>query len=386
MSRLIKNIPELIIAKRYACGTCAVKVEQEHQDIVRHPIQSANSFNETLKTHNRTSAEPTSNTLVDNFGRHHTYLRISLTERCNLRCTYCMPAEGVELTPKEHLLSTEEILHIASLFIRNGVNKIRLTGGEPTLRKDLLHIVKSLSSIPGCENIGMTTNGIALYRRLPELVASGLSQLNVSLDTLQVPKFELMTRRLGFEKVVKTIEVAESLLPVVKINCVVMRGINDDEVCDFVAMTENRNLDIRFIEYMPFGGNKWATKKMVPYKEILTNIYKRWSNIRKIDDKPNDTSKGYRVDGFRGQFGFITSMSEHFCDTCNRLRITADGNLKVCLHGASEISLRDVLRSGASDDQLAQVVSAAVKRKKKQHAGMELLSHMSNRPMILIGG
>jgi molybdenum cofactor biosynthesis enzyme MoaA len=165
-----------------------------------------------------------------------------------------------------------------------------------------------------------------------------------------------------------------------------MRGLNDDELLDFVALTEERNIDVRFIEYMPFGGNNFSERKMVPYKEILCKIGEKYPNVVRLMDQPNDTSKAYKVQGFRGQFGFITSMSEHFCGTCNRLRITADGNLKVCLHGNSEVSLRDQLRSGAKDEELADVIGQAVGRKKKQHAGMNNLAKMPNRPMILIGG
>lgn len=172
----------------------------------------------------------------------------------------------------------------------------------------------------------------------------------------------------------------------VKVNCVVMRGLNEDEVCNFVEMTQNKAIDVRFIEYMPFDGNKWNFKKFVPYSEMLESISKTWPNVEKVSDHPNDTSKAYKVPGFSGQFGFITSMSEHFCGSCNRLRITADGNLKVCLFGNSEVSLRDSLRAGTSEEELLEIIGAAVGRKKKQHAGMFNIAKQKNRPMILIGG
>ncbi|CAG2240850.1 MOCS1 [Mytilus edulis] len=171
----------------------------------------------------------------------------------------------------------------------------------------------------------------------------------------------------------------------VKVNCVVMRGVNEEEICDFVALTEKKNVDIRFIEYMPFDGNKWNFKKMVSYNDMLDIIKTRWPDIQRIQDRPNDTSKAYKVPGFEGQVGFITSMSEHFCGSCNRLRMTADGNLKVCLFGNSEVSLRDMMRSTDNDTEILDVIGAAVQRKKKQHAGMFDLAKMKNRPMILIG-
>uniref|UniRef100_A0A915E542 GTP 3',8-cyclase n=1 Tax=Ditylenchus dipsaci TaxID=166011 RepID=A0A915E542_9BILA len=273
------------------------------------------------------------------FIKKHTYLRISLTERCNLRCTYCMPEEGVQLTPNQKLLTTPEIVRLARLFAFHGVDKVRLTGGEPTLRKDLVEIVDSIAKIDGIKDVGLTSNGIVLGKKLDALLEAGLTQLNVSLDTLDEAKYMVMSRRNGFNKVMQLISKATSSLKNhVKINCVVIRGINDDEICDFVAMTHDQSLDIRFIEYMPFGATVLLSTKC--------------------------TSKAYKIEGFKGQFGFITSMSQHFCNTCNRLRITADGNLKVCLHGNAEVSLRDKMRSGIDDDQLSTIISEAISRKK----------------------
>ncbi|KAG0043355.1 Molybdenum cofactor synthesis protein 1 [Gryganskiella cystojenkinii] len=332
---------------------------------------------------------PFSNVLTDNFSRQHTYLRISLTEKCNLRCTYCMPAEGVELSPKDDILTTPEIIRLARLFVGEGVTKIRLTGGEPTVRKDINELVAQLGELQplGLKTIAMTSNGIALKRKLPSLVGSGMNLLNLSLDTLDRFKFELMTRRKGFERVMETIDDALALgLSPVKVNCVVMRETNDKEVLDFVEFTRNKKVDVRFIEYMPFGGNKWKENKLVPYQELIQNIQKVHPTFKKLVDDPNDTSKAYHVPGFAGQVGFITSMSDHFCGTCNRLRITADGNLKVCLFGNTEVSLRDMMRQGKTDEELREVIEIAVKNKKKQHAGMSNLVHMKNRPMILIGG
>ncbi|XP_028018588.1 molybdenum cofactor biosynthesis protein 1 isoform X1 [Balaenoptera acutorostrata] len=333
----------------------------------------------------REHAAPFSAFLTDSLGRHHSYLRISLTEKCNLRCQYCMPEDGVPLTPKADLLTTEEVLTLARLFVKEGVDKIRLTGGEPLVRPDVVDIVAQLHQLEGLRTIGITTNGISLARLLPQLQKAGLSAINISLDTLVPAKFEFIVRRKGFRKVMEGIHKAIELgYSPVKVNCVVMRGLNEDELPDFVALTEGLPLDVRFIEYMPFDGNKWNFRKMVSYKEMLDTLRQQWPELEKLPEEESSTAKAFKIPGFRGRVSFITSMSEHFCGTCNRLRITADGNLKVCLFGNSEVSLRDHLRAGASEEELLSVIGAAVGRKKRQHAGMFSISQMKNRPMILI--
>ncbi|XP_074204758.1 molybdenum cofactor biosynthesis protein 1 isoform X4 [Camelus bactrianus] len=296
-----------------------------------------------------------------------------------------MPEEGVPLTPKADLLTTEEILTLARLFVKEGVDKIRLTGGEPLIRPDVVNIVAQLRQLEGLRTIGITTNGINLARLLPQLQKAGLSAINISLDTLVPAKFEFIVRRKGFHKVMEGIHKAIELgYSPVKVNCVVMRGLNEDELLDFVALTKGLPLDVRFIEYMPFDGNKWNFKKMVSYKEMLDTLRQRWPELEKLPEEESSTAKAFKIPGFQGQVSFITSMSEHFCGTCNRLRITADGNLKVCLFGNSEVSLRDHLRAGASEEELLSIIGTAVGRKKRQHAGMFNISQMKNRPMILI--
>ncbi|XP_072082213.1 GTP 3',8-cyclase, mitochondrial isoform X1 [Arachis hypogaea] len=328
-----------------------------------------------------------SDMLVDSFGRLHTYFRISLTERCNLRCQYCMPADGVELTPNAQLLTNAEILRLANLFVSSGVNKIRLTGGEPTVRKDIEDICMGLSKLKGLETLTMTTNGITLARKLPRLKECGLTSVNISLDTLVPAKFEFMTRRKGHEKVMNSINAAVDLgYNPVKVNGVVMRGFNDDEICDFVDLTREKPINVRFIEFMPFDGNVWNVKKLVPYSEMMDRVIKHVPSIKRLQDHPTDTAKNFAIDGHQGRVSFITSMTEHFCAGCNRLRILADGNFKVCLFGPSEVSLRDPLRHGAEDDELMEIIAAAVKRKKALHAGMFDLAKTANRPMIHIGG
>ncbi len=325
--------------------------------------------------------------LTDTFGRRHTYLRLSLTERCNLRCLYCMPADGVPLSPREHILTFEEVERVVRLFVRLGVDKLRLTGGEPLVRKDVEELVERLAVLPGLRTLALTTNGILLGRKLPRLHRAGLGQLNISLDTLRPDRFEQLTRRQGHEKVLEAIRMATGLgYDPVKVNVVVMRGMNDDEIGDFVAWTEHEPVEVRFIEYMPFDGNGWSDRFFVSFQEMEARVRGQFPGLARVEDGPNDTSKTYRVPGFRGRVGFISSMSDAFCGTCNRLRITADGSLKVCLFGSAEVSLRDAMRSGADDEELAQVIGAAVRRKKAAHAGMYQLVDSENRPMILIGG
>ncbi|XP_076235842.1 molybdenum cofactor synthesis 1 isoform X2 [Calliopsis andreniformis] len=323
--------------------------------------------------------------LTDSFGRHHTYLRISVTERCNLRCLYCMPAEGVKLTKNDGILRTEEIIKLADLFVKEGVNKIRLTGGEPTVRKDIVHIIAGLKELSGLKQVAITTNGLTLTRQLPSLRRAGLDAVNISLDTLRENRFEQFTRRKGWTRVMAAIDLAIQL-GYNPVNCVIMKGLNDDELIDFVDLTKHRPIDVRFIEYMPFQGNEWNESKMVSFSAMKKMIRDVYPDLQRLRNEHSDTSKAYHVPGFSGQIGFITSMSDNFCNSCNRLRITADGNLKVCLfEGKGEVSLRDALRNGASDDILKELIRIAVQRKKKQHAGMFNLSQMENRPMILIG-
>uniref|UniRef100_A0A8C9FF11 cyclic pyranopterin monophosphate synthase n=1 Tax=Pavo cristatus TaxID=9049 RepID=A0A8C9FF11_PAVCR len=290
-------------------------------------------------------AAPFSAFLTDSFGRQHNYLRISLTEKCNLRCQYCMPEEGVQLTPKSELLTAQEIITLAGLFVKEGVEKIRLTGGEPLIRPDVVDIVGDLC---------ISRNGIELAGTPDKADFAFLSCVTLEAEKVCV-------------------KVSSGLW----VNCVVMRGLNEDELLNFVDFTKDLPLDVRFIEYMPFDGNKWNFKKMVSYKEMLDTIKQRWPELEKLPCEASSTAKSYKVPHFQGQISFITSMSEHFCGSCNRLRITADGNLKVCLFGSSEVSLRDHLRSGASEEELVQIIGAAVSRKKKQHAGMFIPALMS---------
>lgn len=372
--------------------------------------------------------KPFSDFLTDNYSRQHDYLRISITERCNLRCTYCMPAEGVQLSPPSHLLTTPEITYLSSLFVSEGVTKIRLTGGEPTVRRDIIPLMHSIGDLrrQGLRELCITTNGIALYRKLDSMAEAGLTGVNLSLDTLDPFQFQIMTRRKGFDAVMKSMDRILEMNKLgagikLKINCVVMRKINGREIIPFVELSREKDVEVRFIEYMPFEGNKWNQEKMLGYKEMLGIIRSTYPGLQKVLDHKNNTSKTYKVPGFVGTIGFITSMTHHFCGSCNRLRITSDGNLKVCLFGNAEVSLRDLIRKqnggepideeameafknlkishqhglvndreilniGEREQELLQVIGQAVKRKKEKHAGMGQLENMKNRPMVLIGG
>jgi len=325
--------------------------------------------------------------LTDTFGRFHDYLRISLTERCNLRCTYCMPPEGVELKPRADILTFEEIERLARLFVSEGVRKIRLTGGEPLVRRHVEDLVDRLGAIEGLDSLAVTTNGLLLEPLLPRLQAGGISEINVSLDTLRTDRFEQITRRPGLDRVQRAIDAAiDAGFRPVKVNCVLMKGVNDDEIGDFVRWTLERPVSVRFIEYMPFEGNSWDTARMVPDAEVLDRIRALHPDLERLDDSPTSTSRTYRVPGAAGTIGLVSSMTAAFCPGCNRLRITADGRLMVCLFGRAGVSLRDAMRSGEDDEAIRRLVRTAVLRKKAAHAGMDVLASQTDRPMILIGG
>lgn len=291
------------------------------------------------------------------------------------------------MKPQDHILTFEEIERLVRLFVREGVNKIRLTGGEPLVRKEVDTLIDRLGRIEGIKTFAITTNGLLLPKKLSRLQQAGVNLLNISLDTLDASRFEFITRRKGLDLVLQAIDRALDLgYEPVKVNCVVMKHFNDDELSDFVSLTQEKPLEIRFIEYMPFDGNGWNDDRFMPYRDMIDRIERDHPALARLNDGPNETSKTYQVPGYAGRVGFITSMSEHFCGSCNRLRLTADGNLKVCLFGKAEVSLRDAMRSGASDEALAEIIQAAVQRKKAAHAGMYNIARSENRPMILIGG
>jgi cyclic pyranopterin phosphate synthase len=256
------------------------------------------------------------------------------------------------------------------------------------VRKDAVAVARAIGAMPGLETLALTTNGLLLERHLPALLGAGLGLVNLSLDTLRADRFQSLTRREGLPETLGALEAALAAPGLaVKLNCVVMRGVNDDEVADFVALTAHRALEVRFIEFMPFSGNAWGRDRLVPLSEIRERIEARFPLVP-LDGAPDDTAQHFRVPGHAGRVGVIASMTAPFCAGCTRLRLTADGVLKVCLFGRAEVSLRDALRAGASDGDLLGLVAGALGRKHARHAGAEGLAAAvaDNRPMILIGG
>ncbi|XCF05335.1 GTP 3',8-cyclase MoaA [Tamlana crocina] len=331
-----------------------------------------------------------SNILQDHFGREHNYLRISLIERCNLRCTYCMPEEGVQLSPKSDLMTYEEIFSIAKTFVKHGVNKIRLTGGEPLIRKDIPVILEKLATLP--VEISITSNAVIIDKFIDVLKTNGVNKINVSLDSLDEKKFKHITRRHEFKKVYDNILLLVKEGFKVKVNAVLMKGFNDNEIIDFINFTKDLPISVRFIEFMPFDGNKWDMSKMVSYAEVMEYVNASFSedDVIRLKDEPNDTSKNYKIKGYRGSFAVISSVTNPFCDSCNRLRLTANGQLKNCLFSSSESDLLTTLRAGHS---IEPVIQKAVQAKFKMRGGMDTLKklqepklHNNNRSMITIGG
>jgi molybdenum cofactor biosynthesis protein A len=328
--------------------------------------------------------------LEDTFGRGHNYLRISITENCNLRCTYCMPAEGIQLTPKAHLMTADEIVTIAQTFVNLGVNKIRLTGGEPLVRKDAKAILLRLGKLG--VNLTLTTNGILVPDFIDTFKEAGIQTINISIDSLVKDKFNTITRRNYFDKVLENIDLLLTEGFRIKLNIVLIKGFNDNEIIDFIKLTQNKKLQIRFIEFMPFSGNEWDKSKLVSYAEIMETLQAVYfpQQIERLIDAPNDTAKNFKIATYEGSFAIISSVTNPFCSTCNRIRLTADGKLKNCLFSNSETSLLDTLRA---DGSIVPLLHQNMIAKKAVRGGMdddlkfqnpELFS--KNRSMITIGG
>ncbi|MEN9909802.1 MAG: hypothetical protein RLZZ540_2951 [Bacteroidota bacterium] len=333
---------------------------------------------------------PNNTILTDDFGRKHNYLRISLIEKCNLRCTYCMPAEGIALTPKKELMTADEVFAIAQIFVNNGVDKIRLTGGEPLLRKDFPEIIEKLAQLE--TEISITTNGILIDRHIDVLKQFKVKKINLSLDTLVPSKFNTITLRNQFEKVIDNLHLLLNNDFKVKVNVVLIKGFNDNEIIDFINLTESLPISIRFIEFMPFAGNQWDRSKMVSQKEILDQLSVHFSesNLEKLQDEKNFTAREFKIKNYLGSFGIISSITNPFCDGCNRIRLTANGKIKNCLFSNSETDLLTPYRNG---EVIESIIASAIKNKKKVRAGMTTLEdvdnpvlNQDNRSMIAIGG
>jgi molybdenum cofactor biosynthesis protein A len=310
------------------------------------------------------------NILQDSFGRQHTYLRISLTELCNLRCTYCMPAEGIQLSPRSHIMSYDEVFEIAKTFVDHGVTKIRLTGGEPLVRRDADVILKKLATLP--VELSITSNAVIIDRFIDVLKECNVRSINVSLDSLDAVKFKEITRRNDFEKVYKNIMLLINEGFNVKLNAVLINGFNDNEIIDFIEFTKELPISVRFIEFMPFDGNQWDKAKMVSYAQVMEYVNSNYdvSKVIRMQDAPNDTYKNYKIEGYKGSFAIISSVTNPFCDSCNRIRLTANGRLKNCLFSSSESDLLTPLREGKS---IETIIQKAVQAKLKVRGGMDTM-------------
>ncbi len=312
--------------------------------------------------------------LEDKFGRKVTNLRISVTDRCNFRCQYCMPEEGMQWLQKERLLTFEEIARLVRVFASLGVSRLRLTGGEPLMRKEIWKLISLLRAIDGIRDIALTTNGTFLKEQAAQLAGAGLNRINVSLDSLTPSTFHALARRDAYAETMAGIEAARQAgLSPIKLNAVLIRGINDHEVLDFARLARSGPFVVRFIEFMPIGKDDgWAPEKVVTTAEVLAAIGAHYPLVP-VDHQPGKApAERYAFSDGAGEIGFISSVSEPFCGDCNRVRITADGKLRTCLFSLEETDLRLLLRTGAGDGAIADAVSEAVERKEE--------GHLINRP------
>jgi cyclic pyranopterin phosphate synthase len=327
--------------------------------------------------------------LIDGFGRVHNNLRISVTDRCNIRCFYCMPAEDVQFLPRRELLTFEEIERVVRVLVPAGITKLRLTGGEPLVRTDLHKLVARLADIPGIRDIGLTTNGLLLAEQAADLYAAGLRRLNVSLDALDPVKFEQITRRPGYEKVLAGIAAAKSVgFASIKINAVAVRGITEDEIVPFGRFARESGCEVRFIEYMPLDADAaWEREKVLFADEIRARLS---SDIAPLvpapDDDPRAPAADFQFADGVGRIGFIASISQPFCGHCNRLRLTADGKFRNCLFSLEETDLRELLRRGADDETIRAAVRSSVRSKWEGHEINTARFIQPQRTMHSIGG
>lgn len=325
--------------------------------------------------------------IVDKYNRVHSYLRISLTDNCNLRCFYCMPEEDYAFTPASRLMQADEITALAKIFVANGVTKIRLTGGEPLVRKDAAAIILALSKLP--VSLTLTTNATRLHEFADTLQEAGIKSLNISLDTLNAEKFLLLTRRNQFALVKNNIDLMINRGFHVKVNAVVMKGLNENEINDFVEWTKATPVHVRFIEFMPFSGNRWTSNKVFTLHEIIEVVKAKYA-ITPLENDEHDTTKAFSIAGHAGTFAVISTMTSPFCSGCNRMRLTADGKMKNCLFSKEETDLLSAFRKG---EDVLPLILQSIGNKAKELGGQFTtdFEHLhaediNNRSMITIGG
>lgn len=308
--------------------------------------------------------------LIDGFNRKIDYLRISVTDRCNFRCVYCMPSEGVEFVPREELLTYDEIERIAKVFVKLGIEKIRISGGEPTVRKDITELVRRIGQLP-LKSFAMTTNGYLLSELAPQFKQAGLHRVNISLDTLKKGKFKELARFDGFDHVWNAISRAFEIgFDPVKINMVVMKGINDDEIYNFVELARKKPFHIRFIEYMPSSGglgNAFEQARILKTDQLKEKVAQKYMLLPVMESEKTGPAKLFEIPGFAGKIGFIDPYAEHFCSTCNRIRLTSLGKLKWCLFSNDGLDVRGFIRDGNSDASLMQWIQERIVLDKPEH-------------------
>lgn len=330
--------------------------------------------------------------LVDRYNRKIGSVRISITDRCNLRCQYCMPEDGIEWQQKDKILSFEEILFLIDIFYNEGIRSYRITGGEPTIREDYVKLIKMIKSKFKDIDLSITTNGIKLKKYAAELKEAGLDRINISLDTLNHTKFEIMTRRKKFQDVINGIDEALKYnFKEIKINAVSLNQFNDDydSLKEFIDFSEERGIEIRFIEFMPFTGMNWNNGEFVTSKNLRETINQNETMILLDTINVSQTSKTWSLRDGKAKIGFISSVSESFCHSCNRVRITADGDFRPCLHNAKEYPLRDLIRSNADQSTILKVIKLGLLEKWKEHPDFLSLNYIppfNDREMIRIGG
>jgi cyclic pyranopterin phosphate synthase len=329
-------------------------------------------------------AEP----LADTHGRFIGDLRVSVTDRCNFRCQYCMPAEGLPWLEREEILSYEEVERLVTMFARLGVSDVRLTGGEPLVRKDLPVLVRALAGIPGVEDLSLTTNGYLLGRHAAALADAGLERINVSIDSLERDRFFRITRRDAMDRVLEGLgaAMAEGRFRKVKVNAVAIRGFTEEELPRFCDLARSTGCQVRFIEFMPLDGDRsWDPSQVLAGAELRTLIGEHHELVE-VEREPSATARVYRFADGVGEIGFINPVSEPFCSDCNRLRLTAEGKLRTCLFSIRETDLREPLRSGADDHEIEALVREAVRGKELRHRISEADFRQPDRTMSAIGG
>lgn len=327
--------------------------------------------------------------LTDQFGRNINYLRLAIVDRCNLRCTYCMPEQGLTWIKQKELMTDEEMLRICSIFTEMGIDKIRITGGEPFIRKNSIELIQNISQLNGLTDLSITTNGLLTEQYIPQLKKYGIKSINLSLDTLNNDRFFRITRRNSFDKVMKTLDSLLQHHIKVKINTVVMEGENIEDIIPLVTLTKDLPVDVRFIEEMPFNGGTHAISLKWNFVQILNHIKSCFPEIQKIEDPKNSTSYNYNIPGFNGNIGIIAAYTRSFCGTCNRLRLTPTGILKTCLYEGNGVNLKDEIRMGKTDEELKNIIINSVQSKPKDGWDAEkssLTTSQNHQSMATIGG